>query len=202
MLFTLLDHSALICQTSKTWICTVFTNQKLYILFMRFYVSQGMLAQLSFDSIDTDVYIAATYTYLISFLVCCALRSSRTILCRSLVSEDMARCINCKTSLYYRLWCQLKFLWQRQVISIKVTRSVAAQHALLKCGNSQDFDEDIIDELLKFTRNVIYGANKSSSMVEACADKWKAMKRNPFFKFLQIQTAYANILFKQITWHI
>jgi len=42
---------------------------------------------------------------------------------------------------------------------------------------SLDFDEDIIDELLKFTRNVIYGDNKSSSMAEACADKWKAMKK-------------------------
>jgi len=53
-----------------------------------------------------------------------------------------------------------------------VTRSIAAQQTLLKCGNSLDVDEDIIDELLKFTRNVIYGDNKSSSMVEARADKW------------------------------
>jgi len=29
----------------------------------------------------------------------------------------------------------------------KVTRSVAAQQTLLKCGNSLDVDEDIIDEM-------------------------------------------------------
>ena len=34
----------------------------------------------------------------------------------------------------------------KSLIYDKVTRSVAAQHTLLKCGNSLDFDEDIIDE--------------------------------------------------------
>jgi len=63
-----------------------------------------------------------------------------------------------------------------------MTRSVAAQQTLLKCGNSLDVDEDIIDELLKFTLNVIYGDNKSSSMAEAHADKWKAMKKNSFLR--------------------
>ena len=53
-----------------------------------------------------------------------------------------------------------------------MTRSVAAQHTLLKCGNILDFDEDIIDKLLNLTCNVIHGSNKSSSMAEARADKW------------------------------
>jgi len=61
-----------------------------------------------------------------------------------------------------------------------VTRSVTAQHTLLKCGNRLDFDGDIIDELLKFIHNMIYGDNKSSSMTEDCADKWKAIKKKSF----------------------
>jgi len=64
-------------------------------------------------------------------------------------------------------------MWQNE-------QSVAAQQTLLKCGNSLDVDEVIIDELLKFTCNVIYGDNKSSCMAEACADKWKAMKKEVF----------------------
>jgi len=129
MLFTLLDHTGLICQASKTWISTVLTNQKLTLLdflFMQFYVSQGMLAQLSLQVVmPTQVFIR-TYD--------------------------------------------------------KVISSVAAQQTLLKCGNSLDVDEDIIDELLKFTRNVIYGDNKSSSMAEVCADKWKAMKKKSLLR--------------------
>ena len=89
--------------------------------------------------------------------------------------------MHCTTSLYYRLWYQLKFYGKgKSLVYDKVTRSVAAQHTLLKCGNNLDFEEDIIDELLKFARNVIYGDNKSSTMAEARADKCKAMKKKSF----------------------
>ena len=59
----------------------------------------------------------------------------------------------------------------KSLVYDKVTRSVAAQHKLLKCGNSLNVEEDIIDELFKFRCNMIYGDNKSSSMAEAHADK-------------------------------
>jgi len=59
---------------------------------------------------------------------------------------------------------------------------VAVQQTLLKCGNSLDVDEDIIDELLKLTHNVIYGDNKSSSMAEARADKWKTIKKKSYLR--------------------
>ena len=71
----------------------------------------------------------------------------------------------------------------------KVTRSVAAQHKLLKCGNSLGVEEDIIDELFKFTCNMIYGDNKSTSMAEARADQWK---RNFLLEFLQMQIVCAS----------
>jgi len=66
---------------------------------------------------DTCVYIATAYISHQLPGMLCIKRKQETILCRSLMSEDMARCI-VPTSLYYRLWCQLKFLWQRQVISV------------------------------------------------------------------------------------
>jgi len=53
---------------------------------------------------------------------------------------------------------------------------------MLECGNSLDIDEDIIDELLKFTCNVIYGDKKSSSMAEVHVDKWKVMKKKFFLR--------------------
>jgi len=81
-------------------------------------------------------------------------------LCRSLVSEDMARCI-----VHYIAGCDADSSFYGKGKSLaydKVTRSVATQQTPLKCGNSLDVDEDIIDELLKFTRNLIYGDKKIS----------------------------------------
>jgi hypothetical protein len=39
-----------------------------------------------------------------------------------------------------------------------------------------------VDELFQFTRHVIYGDSKSSSMVEAHAAKWKKMKNKSFIR--------------------
>ena len=114
----------------------------------------------------------------------CIKRKQETILCRSLVSEDMARCI---VQFHYITDCDANSSFYGKgksdsIVYDKAARSVAAQYTLLKCGNSLDINEDIIDKLLKFTRNVINGGNKSSSMAEVCADKWKAMKKKPFLR--------------------
>jgi len=101
-------------------------------------------------------------------------RKQETILCFSLASEDMARCI---VQLHYITGCDANSNFYgkgKSLASDKVTRSVVAQQTLLKRENSLDIDQDMIDKLLKFTCNVIYGDNKSS------ADKWKAMKKKSF----------------------
>ena len=52
----------------------------------------GYAGPVVIDATDTvQMFTLQQHTYLISFLVCCALRE--TILGRSLVSEDMERCI-------------------------------------------------------------------------------------------------------------
>ena len=45
---------------------------------------------------------------------------------------------------------------------------------------------------LGFMMYLIYGENKSSSMAEACADKWKAMKKKSFIQILHMQIVYAS----------
>ena len=42
--------------------------------------------------------------------------------------------------------------------------------------------EEVVEELFKFTRHVIYGNNKSSSMAEARAAKWKKMENKSFIR--------------------
>ena len=97
-----------------------------------------------------------------------------TILCHSLVSEDMAKCI---VQLHFITGCDANSSFYGK-----------GKLLLLKCGNNLDVDEDTIGELFKSTCSVIYGDNKSSCMAEACTEKWKAMKRSPLFEFLQMQT--------------
>jgi len=155
----------------------------------------GYAGPVFIDATDIDVYIATAYISHKLPGMLCMKRKQETILCRSLVSEDMARCI---AQLHYITGCDANSSFYdkgKSLVYDKVTGSVAAQQTLLKCGYSLDFDEYIIDELLKITCNVIYGDNKSSSMAEARADKWKEMKINLFYKFLQIQAACANALF-------
>ena len=51
-----------------------------------------------------------------------------------------------------------------------------AQRQLSRCGKSLDLEEETVEQLFEFTRHVIYGDNKSSTMTEARAAKWKRMK--------------------------
>ncbi len=60
----------------------------------------------------------------------------------------------------------------------KVAQSALAQHQLAKCGERVDLEEEVLQELFKFTRQVIYGDMKSGTMAESRAAKWKAMKNN------------------------
>jgi len=179
MLFTLLDHTALICQASET--CSFDQSEADTIIFSFYAVlrESGYTGPVVIDATDTDVYIAAAYISHQLPGMLSIKRKQETILCHSLMSEDMARCI----VPIYITGCDANSNFYAKGKSLaydKVTRSVAKQQTLLKCGNSLDVDEDIIDKLLKFTCNVIYGDNKSSFMVEARVDKWKTMKKEVF----------------------
>jgi len=97
------------------------------------------------DATDTDVYIAAAYISHQLPGMLCIKKKQETILCQSLVSEDMARCI---VQLHYTTGCDANSSFYGKGKSLaydKVTRSVAPQQILLKYGNSLDIDKDIID---------------------------------------------------------
>ena len=58
----------------------------------------------------------------------------------------------------------------------QVGKITGAQRQLSRCGDTLEIEEEVVEELFKFTRHVIYGDNKSSSIAEARAAKWKKMK--------------------------
>jgi len=80
MLFTLLDHTALIFQAMDRYI---FDQSEADTIIFSFYAvlrGQGMLAQLSLVPL-IQMFTLQQHTYLINFLVCCALRGSRKLSC-------------------------------------------------------------------------------------------------------------------------
>jgi len=135
-----------------------------------------MLAQLSLIPL---VDIAAAYiSHQLPGMLCIKRKQlQETILCHSLVSEDMAKCI---IQLHYITGCDTNSSFYGKGKSSAQECCCTAN--TVECGNSLDVGEDIIDELIKFTHNVIYGDNKSSSMAEARAEKWKAIKKKSFLR--------------------
>ena len=59
----------------------------------------------------------------------------------------------------------------------QVTKSPVARRQLSWCGESLDLEDEVVEQ---FTRHVIYGDNKSSTIAEVRAAKWKRMKNKSF----------------------
>ena len=84
----------------------------------------------------------------------------------------------------------------------QVANSPVAQQQLSQCGDSLDLEEEVLQELFKFTRHVIYDDHNSSTMAEARAVKWKSMKNKSLIRLPQMKIAYANTASVPTTWHI
>ena len=102
---------------------------------------------------------AAAISQKLSGLLCIK-RKQETILCRNLVSEEMADCI---VPLHCLTGCDANSgFYGKGKLSVydKVAKSAEAREQLSKCGNSLDIEEEVIEELFEFTRHVIYGDKK------------------------------------------
>ncbi|CAM1325743.1 Uncharacterised protein at_DN0258 [Pycnogonum litorale] len=79
----------------------------------------------------------------------------------------------------------------------KVAKSPIARQQLGRCGDSLIMEEGVIEGLFQFTRDVVYGDMKSSSMAEARAAKWKTMKKK---SFIRMEIVCANMCYVPTTW--
>ena len=134
------------------------------------------------DAGDTDAYVAAVVISQQLPGMLCIKRKQETILCRGLVSEEMADCI---VQLHCITGCDANSSFYgkgKSSVYDKVMKSPVAQQQLLQCGDSLDLKEEMVEELFKFARHVIYGDMKSSTMAEARAVKWKKMKKKSFVR--------------------
>ena len=134
------------------------------------------------DAADTDAYVAAAFISRLLPGMLCIKRKHDTVLCRGLVTEEMAECI---VQLHCITGCDANSgFYGRGKSSVydKVAKSPVARQQLLRCGNSLDLKEEVFEDLCKFTRCIIYGDTKSSNMAEARATKWKRMKKKTFIR--------------------
>ncbi|KAL8591125.1 hypothetical protein ACOMHN_063749 [Nucella lapillus] len=132
------------------------------------------------DSVDTDAYVAAAVISRQLPGMLCIKRKQETINCRGLVTDEMADCIG---QLHCMTGCDANsgfFGKGKKFVYDRVAKSPSAQQQLLQCENSLDLDEEVLEELFKFTRHVVYGDKKSSTMAESRAAKWKTMKNKSF----------------------
>ena len=107
----------------------------------------------------------------------CTKRNKETVLCRGMLTEEMAHCI---VQLHCFTGCDANsgfFGKGKSSLYDKVAKSSVARQQLSRCGESHHLGEDVEQDLFAFTRQVIYGDKKSSTMAEACASKWKTMKK-------------------------
>ena len=123
------------------------------------------------DVADTDAYVSAAVISQQLPGMLCINRKQETILCRGLVTEEMANCI---VQLHCFTGCDANSgFYGKGKTSVydKVAKSTLAQHQLARCGERVDLEEEVLEELFKFTRQVIYGDKKSGTMAEARAAK-------------------------------
>lgn len=134
------------------------------------------------DAADTDVYIAASVISQQLPGMLCIKRKKETVLCRGMLTEEMAHCI---VQLHCFTGCDANSGFYgkgKSSVYEKVGKSSVARQQLSRCGDSLHLEEEVEQELFAFTRQVIYGDKKSSTMAEARASKWKTMKKKSFIR--------------------
>lgn len=134
------------------------------------------------DAADTDVYVAAAFISQQLPGILCIKRKHEFVICNELVNDEMADCI---VQLHYMTGCDANSgFYGKGKMSVydHVAKSPVARQQLSRCGESLDLEEEVVEELFAFTRQVIYGDKKSSTMAEARAAKWRSMKNKSFIR--------------------
>ncbi len=103
---------------------------------------------------SVDEIVAAVISQKLTGMLCLR-RKQETILCRGLVTEDMADCI---VQLHCITGCDANSGFYgkgKSSVYDKVAKSAVARQQLLNCGDSLDLEEEVVEEFSQFTRQVI-----------------------------------------------
>ena len=120
------------------------------------------------DAVDTDAYVAAAVLWQQLADIICIKRKQETIFCRGPLADKMAGCI---VQLHCMTGCDANSGFYgkgKKLVYDQVAKNRAARRHLSWWGESLDLEEEVVEQ---FTRHVIYGDNKSSTIAEARASR-------------------------------
>ena len=171
-LSTLLVPTAPTCQPSKQWRTTALDQSEADTVLFSVYAvlrESGYSGPVVIDAADTDAYVAAAFISRQLPGILCIKRKQEMVLCRELVTDEMADCI---VQLHCMTGCDANSGFYgkgKKSVYDRVAKSPVAQQQLSRCGDSLDLEEEeeVLEELFQFTRHVICGNKKSSTMAEA-----------------------------------
>ena len=131
----------------------------------------GYTGPVVIDTADTDAYVTAAVISRQLPGMLCIKRKQETVLYRGLVTDEMADCI---VQLHCMTGCDANSSFYskgKKSVYDRVANSPVARQQLSRCGDTINLEEEVLQELFHFTRHVIYGDKKSSTVAEASAAK-------------------------------
>ena len=143
---------------------------------------RGYNGSVVIDAADKDIYLAAAAISHQQPGELYIKRKQELISCHDMVSEELSAYI---VQLHCFTGCDANSGFYgkgKKLVYQQVDKGEEARRQLLHCGDSLDIKEDVIEDLFKFTRCVIYGDSKSTAMSESRAAKWRQMKNRSFLR--------------------
>ena len=138
--------------------------------------SQGVKADVIFDTRDTDLYVTSAYQSHLYDENMGIKRGKDYINCKELVEDDMIHCIVPLALMTGGDNVAGFYGKGKGVIYKRVKKSNRAQEQLEHCGEDEVLEESCVQELLSFTREAVYGDFTSRTMGQARAKKWRSQK--------------------------
>ncbi|KAI4791968.1 hypothetical protein KUCAC02_033695 [Chaenocephalus aceratus] len=112
----------------------------------------------------------------------CIKRKQETVRCCDMATDMMADCI---VQLHCMTGCDANSGFYgkgKKSVYDQVAKSPVARQQLSRCGDNLALTEEVLEQLFAFTRSIIYGDNKSKTMAEARAAKWRTIKKKSFIR--------------------
>ncbi|KAK1902008.1 U3 small nucleolar RNA-associated protein 10 [Dissostichus eleginoides] len=154
------------------------------VLFSTYVVlrESGYSGPVVIDATDTDVYVAAALISQQLPGMLCIKRKQETVRCCDMTTDMMADCI---VQLHCMTGCDANSGFYgkgKKSVYDQVAKSPVARQQLSRCGDNLALTEEVLEQLFAFTRSIIYGDNKSKTMAEARAAKWRTIKKKSFIR--------------------
>ena len=132
------------------------------------------------DAVDTDAYVAAAVLWQQLASMVCIKTKQQTILSRGLLADKST---GCNVQLHCMTGCDANSGFYgkgKKLVYDQVAKNPVARRQLSWCGESLDLKEEMVEQ---FTRHIIYGDNKSSTIAEARAATWNRINNKSFIWF-------------------